>query len=398
MKKNLVVLSITIMLLVVLMELTLQFISPPILFPERDFIGPESNIFGWIPFPNKKYAYVDPDTLKLSYFTTNSEGWKDVEHQINKPGHVIRILFIGDSVTWGFVHLNDLYTREVERLLKDRGYPDVEVISMGVYAWGTDHELEALEKRGLQYSPDIVVYQFTPNDVINNILPNEATQPGSLAARKKFRYEIINGSLKKIRLSPATKWTPTTKIKMRTTLLKSALIYNLNIVRHKIVSRSPKNPYARASLYYDPLSDYFMFRPDKESKKIREAWKLLEALVIKMKRVSEQHGADLVIFGIAGESIKRLWDIRTKRFQTDGTSDFIMVEGQRHPFEFTRPLTSLSEICERNKIPLIKPIRQYERYTNDPHPNATGNQRMAQDIVEFLLSWKPFTRRLSAVR
>ena len=380
------------------MELTLQFISPPILFLEYDFIGPESNIFGWIPFPNKKYAHVDPDTLKLSYFTTNSEGWKDVEHKINKPGHVIRILFIGDSITWGIVHLNDLYTREVERLLKDRGYPDVEVISMGVYAWGTDHELEALQKVGIKYSPDIVVYQFTPNDVINNTLPNEATQPNSLTARKRFRYEIIKGSLKKIRLNPAAKGVPTAKIKMRTILLRSALIYNLNIVRHKIASRSPKNPYRHPPLYYNPLSDYFMFSPDKESKKIREAWKLLEALVMKMKLVSEQNGAEFMIFGVAGESGRRLWHLRAKRFQTDGTSDFIMIDGQRYPFDFKRPFTNLSEICKRNKIPLIKPIRQYERYTNDGHPNRTGNQRMAQDIVEFLLAWEPFTRRLIVVQ
>ncbi|MDV2503589.1 MAG: SGNH/GDSL hydrolase family protein [bacterium] len=392
MKKNLLFLTITILLCLLLIELILQYISPPILVGVGTFRGSKSNILGWAPFPNKQYTFVNPDTSKVSYFTTNSQGWKDVEHHFDKPDDVVRILFIGDSVTWGYVYPSDLYTRQVERLLTKRLSSKVEVISIGVYAWGTDQALEVLQVEGLKYHPDIVVYQFTLNDVIDNTLPNETTKPGDAYLSKTFRYEIVNGVLEKRKLEP----TPNRKIK--NFLLRSAIAYNLNIVRYKIIYHFRKiNDRKKVrdrwrEIAYNPESPHFLFSRDKEPERVKNAWKLLEALIAKMKLVSEKNNSRLIIFAVFGDNAKRARDIKRKRFHTDGSSDYVMKEGQRYLIDYKRPLKNLSKICERNDILIIKPVRQYDRYDNDGHPNAIGNKRMAQDVVEFFLAQEMFQR------
>jgi len=50
--------------------------------------------------------------------------------------------------------------------------------------------------------------------------------------------------------------------------------------------------------------------------------------------------------------------------------------------------------ARRLGIPLIEPKRQYDRYDNDYHTNKVGNERMAQDIVDFLVGWEPFLEKL----
>lgn len=40
--------------------------------------------------------------------------------------------------------------------------------------------------------------------------------------------------------------------------------------------------------------------------------------------------------------------------------------------------------------PLIEPKRIYTRYHSNPHTNAEGNERMGEDVVDFLLRWPVF--------
>src|SRR5690606_26268885 len=98
---------------------------------------------------------------------TNPGGWKDVEHALAKPPGAKRVLVLGDSVTWGVVPLENLYTRRLEALLRRRGIAGAEVIAMAVAGWGTDQQLEALTLEGLAFEPDIVVLQFDGSDIVN---------------------------------------------------------------------------------------------------------------------------------------------------------------------------------------------------------------------------------------
>jgi len=145
----------------------------------------------------------------------------------------------------------------------------------------------------------------------------------------------------------------------------------------------------------NPLGPYFGRRVGKEPETLQKAWKLFEALIVKMKWISEENNAKFVVFSEEGDNGIRLWSIKWNRIQTDGSSDFVFRDGIKYAVDWKRPLKNLEKICKRNGIPLIKPVRQYDRYDYDPHPNKIGNERMAQDVVDFLIKWKPFHKILN---
>jgi len=93
--------------------------------------------------------------------TLNSKGYRDIEHDTNKPPGSVRILILGDSLTYGTgVADNDIYPRVLQRLAGE----NVEVISLGQQGWGTADELAALRRDGLGYRPDIVIVGVVTND------------------------------------------------------------------------------------------------------------------------------------------------------------------------------------------------------------------------------------------
>lgn len=102
--------------------------------------------------------------------STNSVGFRDGEHSIQKPPGVFRILGIGDSFTFGVgAEFEDTYLAVLERELNARpgSHPRVEIIKAGVPRFYPETERILLEHYGLEYQPDLVIVGFTPNDVID---------------------------------------------------------------------------------------------------------------------------------------------------------------------------------------------------------------------------------------
>jgi lysophospholipase L1-like esterase len=357
---------------------------------------PKAKLYGWAPLPDSKDVLVNPDTREKTVFVTNSQGWKDVEHSLTKPDDVIRILFIGDSFTFGVVPLEDLYTRQVEKKLKEQGISKIEVISIGAGCWGTDQELEALKLEGVGYKPDIVVYQFCLNDLTDNLRPWEGMPVSGtteIFLYKPFRYELRNGCLQRISLrSQAKRHQISKRRRIKDFLMKSALFYNL--YRWKILALYHswfKNQPRLTESPLDPEKDLLVFcRLTGRTPQIQKAWDLLEALVLEMKTVCHENVAGFLIFPEWGDAGLRTRFLERHRIQTDCESDFIVVKDKRYNVDMYQPLKDLEKICQRNSIPLIKPKRVYERYQNDGHTNKTGNENMARDIVDFLLSWEYF--------
>jgi lysophospholipase L1-like esterase len=97
---------------------------------------------------------------------TNSRGVRGPEYTSDPAPGVFRIEVIGDSYTMGQgVAEDETYAAVAERLLSQRGRR-VEVINLGVSGLAIRHSIRRLEKRGLGYHPDLVVYGFTPNDIL----------------------------------------------------------------------------------------------------------------------------------------------------------------------------------------------------------------------------------------
>lgn len=93
--------------------------------------------------------------------TLNSKEYRDAEHNLDKPAGVVRILILGDSLTFGDAVADD---EVYPRLLAQEAGSQVEVISLARQGWGTADQLAALRREGLMYDPDIVVVGVVTND------------------------------------------------------------------------------------------------------------------------------------------------------------------------------------------------------------------------------------------
>lgn len=96
---------------------------------------------------------------------TNGIGLReDREFVIPKPAETIRILMLGDSVTFGFgVPERDTVTRRVEGIVTVPGRR-IEVINAGVGNYNTVMEVAAYLKIGRALDPDVVVLNVFVND------------------------------------------------------------------------------------------------------------------------------------------------------------------------------------------------------------------------------------------
>jgi len=97
----------------------------------------------------------------------NSQGLRDDEVLINRPSGSLRILLLGDSVTFGTcVARGRIYPDHLEQLLQQR-YGEIDVINAGVGGYTTFNELQYYLTEGRKYEPDIVILSFCLNDVAN---------------------------------------------------------------------------------------------------------------------------------------------------------------------------------------------------------------------------------------
>lgn len=101
-------------------------------------------------------------------FRSNSLGFNDVEHSLEKKAGVFRVLLLGDSYIEGAgVPPN----RHIARIIEELGESDgkrVEVISMGMSGWGQSHHLATYDRIGRKFDPDLVITFFCVNDMWNN--------------------------------------------------------------------------------------------------------------------------------------------------------------------------------------------------------------------------------------
>lgn len=113
--------------------------------------------------PILDWRYNPKSELKIGkiVYAYNRAGFRDVEHTVEKPPGVARILVLGDSVTEGTgVESNSVFSH----LLQFRLGMKFEVITIAAAGLNTPQEVHLLEQEGLSYKPDLVVLNFILND------------------------------------------------------------------------------------------------------------------------------------------------------------------------------------------------------------------------------------------
>ena len=109
--------------------------------------------------------FYDP---QLQYkIQTNSYGFRDVEYELtSKEQYLIRVAFIGDSITLGLkVSEENTFVRRFEKLARD-AYPgwQIQAMNFGIDGYQVIQIYELLRTKVLRFRPDNVVYVMCLND------------------------------------------------------------------------------------------------------------------------------------------------------------------------------------------------------------------------------------------
>jgi len=96
----------------------------------------------------------------------NAQGFRDDELTMPRPTDELRILAIGDSITWGdYLQADEVWVQQAEQhLAATWPHRTVQVVNGGLGDQGLAEEVEILAERGVQVQPQHVVVAFYLND------------------------------------------------------------------------------------------------------------------------------------------------------------------------------------------------------------------------------------------
>jgi lysophospholipase L1-like esterase len=389
--------------------------------------SPNARKYGWGYNPNELVRTLDPDTGQTYLDRVNGRGWRDVDRTIANEKRAYRILVLGDSVTFGSIVPGDkVYTRLLEQRLQSDGY-NAEVLNIAYGGWGTDQEVEALRLEGLAYDPHLVILQFSPNDLTDNVWFLGADAPDRLP--KPFFYTLGSDGRPVRNSNPSFKDLDSYGERFR------ALVTNLQLVKRLYgaylliqLRAAPQyiateNQIRQLRVLLHPRADDPLFRflerhrdqaldetrllqltASVEGARSREAilrvlenrwfhrdwseegycgrrqdvgslpWRSYFALVAEAQRMVEDRSGRLVLLS-ERDAGGYDWEASWFRIASD--------EACRE--RFLAPTRMVREYALAHGIGFVENTARYVRARNDPHPNVRGNQALADNIYEYLM-------------
>ena len=228
----------------------------------------------------------------------NPAGFRDREHLLDKPDPVYRIAVLGDEFSEATtVALRDTWWWQLEPKLQHcdlRPGKLVEVLNFGVGGYGTAQELVLLQTTVMRYAPDLVLLQFSADDVIDNsfaLTPNKLRPFYFLDAHGVPRIDESFSDSADFERRMQTRYRLAAELSDHT----RAFQLLREFARHTIIpaAHAAADP-ALAGAPRDPLHE--------------EAWRVTEALIAKASEYIRRNGAELAVVSVpyprqAGQSM-----------------------------------------------------------------------------------------------
>lgn len=353
---------------------------------------------GWRNVPNADgWFSTDEYDVHLQY---NSRGIRGPELPYDKPSGTYRVVLFGDSFIEGYsVNREDRVAEQLEKTLAaqdpSRKY---EVVALGTAGYSTDQELLWLESEGVKYHPDVVVTMFYMNDVWFN-------GQSKYWRGEKPVFVIENGALKLTNV-PVPDTRPAgdkKKEKKQSGGIKHWLLANSKIVA--LLSRSLENSSAlrgtatRLGLIAprekegeeesgphvaDELSVFQKFEPPAT----QYGWQMTDALLDKMKTVSNDAGAKFIAFHIPFKGVV---------YQEDWGPILAKLGIAQDQLDPNRVKQHFDAVCMRHKLDCIEPTAEYKQvaaerakagtrlyYVQDNHWNPGGHALAAEILARHI--------------
>lgn len=328
---------------------------------------------------------------------TNSAGFRDREHSLQKPKNVIRVAVLGDSYVEAFqVSQDEMFASVLEEELNSGrfgGDRKVEVLSFGVSGFGTAQELLMLRHHVWQFDPDIVLLAFLPS----NDLRNNSSRLESQQLRPVFEIQddelVLDNSFRK---EPSYLYAMSDSFRRKTWLINSSRVLQVvqSIRTGEFSARRAERQRedGRVRLRDRLGLDDQCFKPPADDD-WRHAWELAERLIQQMNHEVVEHGSRFAMTVVtAGVQVTPNAEKRQQYCEALGVADlnYANTRLSRLGQELEFPVITLSEgmraFAEKNEVDL----HGFENTApGEGHWNAAGHREAARLCADHVLRvWK----------
>lgn len=287
---NISVCIITFVILFSLFEIVLRTIeSKPRYSPDNAFTFYEYDEYlGWKNKINASGIFHTAETA--SYVEINSKGLREEEFGYDKPKDIKRILFFGDSFTWGYgINISDRFTDIFERIIQERASREYEVINMGTSGYGTDQEYLLLAQEGVKYAPDIIIFVYFWNDIRDVSRNQMYSYPRPFYVLKDGKLNLTNVPVPKREIN----WNERVENEKRSFIgyidetLSSLRAYSF--LRNRILSMN----IARKAYYR--LYGRYPYERYGEAAIMNQTQKVLDSILLESKHIANKQKAEFVL-------------------------------------------------------------------------------------------------------
>ena len=115
--------------------------------------------------PNVMIGIEPVENFQIGVDRSNALGYRGPLYALQKSPLVFRVVVLGDSVSEGLLipDYKDVYSAVLESELNGSGLA-AEVMNFGVNGYNTSQEVQTFRDKGLKFSPDLVLLQYSLND------------------------------------------------------------------------------------------------------------------------------------------------------------------------------------------------------------------------------------------
>lgn len=241
---------------------------------------------GWTLRPGTQGRFAKPWAAERPVFVrVNSAGFRDREHPLDKPDDALRIAVLGDEHSEAMhVELREAWWSLLAQQLDGcsvTGGRRVEVLNFGVTSYGTAQQLVMLETVAMRYQPDLVLLQFSAgNDPQNNSFALAADKERPfyrLDAQGRLRIDASFNAMPGFRRHAALSHELARRVGDR-----SAAVQWLSMLPER-----KHAPGVQKALLGPPPSEIW-----------EDAWRVTEALIVRMADFSRRNGARFAIVAL----------------------------------------------------------------------------------------------------
>lgn len=331
---NMLLTFLTLFLPLFILELSLKPIAD---LSEKTTIFIRDDKLGWRLRPNSEDIWCG---VKVKI---NGKGLRGPELDYSKPYNAVRILYLGDSITFGHMLKSheQAFPHLIEGILESRVGKQIETINAGVNGYSPWQEYIYLVTEGIKYGPDLAVISFVLNDVT-----------------QKFELIRYGGWNEGFELSESVHWL----------YKKSSILFFLRRVYARIrFGNDIRNGAIRKEILNVRA---LVNNPDRAE--VRRAWK------ITLRNVSK-------IFDFCkGKNIPIILLIFPFKFQFDDVNAYSKPQAViiQHAIDHGVPVIDLLPVLHEKMME--QGIKITDCFLDDVHLSALGNEIVSQIIADFI--------------